>query len=166
MYKWILPLPAYASLLPSTQLFNSHSSAVHRMVFVLLLSASDAVRWYWQPAIFFGLYSASFIHCVRWLLFEDDGWKIRKKINWWLLSTTLLVFLLSMALFCAVVIKNNDFAIAYYRASNLASNTLSSVCVVKNKLDSVSHLQQSAIQWSILVVIDGVMVCPPGINMR
>ncbi|KIL64671.1 hypothetical protein M378DRAFT_570650 [Amanita muscaria Koide BX008] len=96
------------------------------------------------PAIFFGLYSASFIHCVRWLMFEDEGWRIRKKIHWWLVTATLLVFFLSTALFCGVAMTIFE--------SNASSIISPAVFLASNLLDS------SAIQWSILMVIDSVMI--------
>jgi hypothetical protein len=46
-------------------------------------------------AAFYGLYVASLIHCLRWLVFTDDGWKQRDRINKLMLITTILIFLLS-----------------------------------------------------------------------
>jgi hypothetical protein len=45
--------------------------------------------------LFYGLYLATLFHCVRWLIFTDDGWRLRKRINWTMLTITLVLFVLS-----------------------------------------------------------------------
>lgn len=92
-------------------------------------------------AILFGLYSASFIHCVRWLLFEDEGWRVRKKVSWFLVITTLLIFFLSMGLLCAGWMKRFG-----------ASGHLRPVIWSLDILDCIG------IQCSILIIIDGVLI--------
>ncbi|KAM6492105.1 hypothetical protein JOM56_011829 [Amanita muscaria] len=107
------------------------------------------IVWSVLPGIFLGLYSASLIHCIRWLLFEDEGWRIRKKINWWLVATTLLVFFLSTALFCAVAMSTFPTAalnaVSYFVFSFAYSNAM-------------SILGSSAVEWSVLILIDSVMI--------
>ncbi|KAF8175134.1 hypothetical protein BJ912DRAFT_931242 [Pholiota molesta] len=34
-------------------------------------------------------------HCLRWLVFADEGWKTRKRINWAMLSITIILWALS-----------------------------------------------------------------------
>ncbi|KIL66578.1 hypothetical protein M378DRAFT_369503 [Amanita muscaria Koide BX008] len=48
-------------------------------------------------AILYGLYLATFGHSVRWLLYDDDGWKLRRpeKINSLMLSLTMTIFIFS-----------------------------------------------------------------------
>ena len=48
-------------------------------------------------SVMFGSYVATLVHCLRWLLFDDEGWKMREKINWGMLIITILVFLFSTA---------------------------------------------------------------------
>ena len=48
-------------------------------------------------SIFYGLYSATFVHCIRWLVFVDDGWKFREKMNWFMILVTSLLFIFSTA---------------------------------------------------------------------
>ncbi|KAM6499094.1 hypothetical protein JOM56_004602 [Amanita muscaria] len=43
-------------------------------------------------AILYGLYLASLVHCLRWLIFNDQGWTPRRHINWFMLSTTIIIF--------------------------------------------------------------------------
>ncbi|KAF8959370.1 hypothetical protein BDZ97DRAFT_1922901 [Flammula alnicola] len=46
-------------------------------------------------ALFYGLYLATLFHCIRWLVFIDEGWRIRKKISWTMLIVTLTLWVLS-----------------------------------------------------------------------
>jgi hypothetical protein len=48
-------------------------------------------------ALLYGLYVATLAHCLRWLLFDDDGWSHRKDINWRMLIITVIIFLFSTA---------------------------------------------------------------------
>ncbi|KAF5316815.1 hypothetical protein D9619_006885 [Psilocybe cf. subviscida] len=48
-------------------------------------------------ALFYGLYPATLFHCMRWLLFTDDGWELRgrKSIPWTKFFLTLAIFSMS-----------------------------------------------------------------------
>jgi len=48
-------------------------------------------------AVLYGLYIATLAHCLRWVMYDDEGWKLRKVINWSLVGLTMLVFALSTA---------------------------------------------------------------------
>jgi len=48
-------------------------------------------------AILYGLYIATLAHCLRWIMYNDEGWQLRKTINWHLVSLTMLIFALSTA---------------------------------------------------------------------
>src|ERR1700759_2196011 len=48
-----------------------------------------------MQAALYGLYVATLIHCLRWLVYTDDGWKQRDGVNKFMLITTILIFLLS-----------------------------------------------------------------------
>lgn len=93
------------------------------------------------------IFRAVFRKLYTWLLFEDEGWRIRKKINWWLVTTTLLVFFLSVALIYGVV--------------NLVMIMIP-VSITISYLLVLNAFSSSVIQWSILILIDSVMVCPTG----
>jgi hypothetical protein len=43
-----------------------------------------------------GAYFASFLMCLRWLVFSDDGGTLRKGINWPLLSIAIILFTFSV----------------------------------------------------------------------
>lgn len=42
-----------------------------------------------------GVYLCTLAFGLRWLLFEDQGWRVRKNINWTLLAASLSLFILS-----------------------------------------------------------------------
>jgi len=44
--------------------------------------------------IFYGVYMTTLAHSLRWLLFEDEGWKAqpRRRVNWPMLAVTLILF--------------------------------------------------------------------------
>ncbi|KAF5316814.1 hypothetical protein D9619_006884 [Psilocybe cf. subviscida] len=48
-------------------------------------------------ALFYGLYLATFLHCMRWLLFTDEGWELRgrKSVQWPIFLITLAIFIMS-----------------------------------------------------------------------
>ncbi|KIL61455.1 hypothetical protein M378DRAFT_32881, partial [Amanita muscaria Koide BX008] len=83
-----------------------------------------------MAAILFGLYLASFAHCVRWLLFEDEGWKVRKKVNRVLATTTLLVFFLSTVSISTTAALETPFSGTHAPAYFSAVTILSSVCPI------------------------------------
>ncbi|KAF9443761.1 hypothetical protein P691DRAFT_763984 [Macrolepiota fuliginosa MF-IS2] len=43
-------------------------------------------------ALAFGLYFSTFLSCVRWFLFVDEGWKVRRNIRWPTVAMTVLIF--------------------------------------------------------------------------
>lgn len=47
-------------------------------------------------AILTGAYFASFLMCLRWLVFSDDGETLRKGINWPMLSIAIILFTFSV----------------------------------------------------------------------
>jgi hypothetical protein len=49
-------------------------------------------------AILYGLYLATFFHCLRWVLFDDEGLNIRERIGWGMLSIVVLFFVLMTAI--------------------------------------------------------------------
>ena len=44
-------------------------------------------------AIMYGLYVETSAHCLRWLLFDDKDWNVRKKINWTMLIIGIVLFI-------------------------------------------------------------------------
>ena len=59
-------------------------------------------------SIMYGLYAATLLHCLRWLVVEDGGWSFRpwSKINWRMLAPTMLVFAFSTASIAISVLMN------------------------------------------------------------
>ena len=54
-------------------------------------------------AILFGLYLATLVHYLRWLVFADEGWKSREKINKPMLIVAILLFALTFVAFAIMV---------------------------------------------------------------
>jgi hypothetical protein len=51
-------------------------------------------------AVLYGFYVATLIHCLRWLAYTNDGWKLRDRVdNKLILITTILIFSLSTVYF-------------------------------------------------------------------
>ena len=50
-------------------------------------------------ALVMGVYVASFLLCLRWLVLSDKGRTLRKGINWSLLIITIVLFALSATAF-------------------------------------------------------------------
>ncbi|KAM6499797.1 hypothetical protein JOM56_005305 [Amanita muscaria] len=46
-------------------------------------------------ALLYGIYLATLISCFRWLVFTDEGWKPRQKINMVMTFATIFIFLMS-----------------------------------------------------------------------
>lgn len=45
-------------------------------------------------ALSYGIYLLTLGHCLRWLLFADEGWTTRPKRNWSMITITILIFAL------------------------------------------------------------------------
>ena len=54
-------------------------------------------------AIMYGLYVGTSVHCLRWLLFDDKDWNIRKKINRTMLTITTVLFILMTVQVCVAL---------------------------------------------------------------
>ena len=64
-------------------------------------SMPDGYRPYLYGAfvqtLIYGIYITTLAHCLRWLLLDDEGWKSRRRINWFMLIISTLLFLLLTA---------------------------------------------------------------------
>lgn len=59
------------------------------------ISGADRIISLFIACIATGMYFVSFVHCLRWLVCTDRGWRIRKRFDWTTLSATLALFVLS-----------------------------------------------------------------------
>ncbi|KAF5352617.1 hypothetical protein D9756_006192 [Leucocoprinus leucothites] len=63
---------------------------------------ADTIPAYKEVAVVFtsaftgGVYITSVAFCYRWLLFADEGWKLRKRISWMIVAATSVIFLLNL----------------------------------------------------------------------
>ncbi|KIL61121.1 hypothetical protein M378DRAFT_866007 [Amanita muscaria Koide BX008] len=68
--------------------------------------------------LLYGIYLTSLGHCLRWLMFETEGWKLRPRIHWPTVTVTLFLFILStsnaaVVLWMALVATGGQGASAY-----------------------------------------------------
>ncbi|PPQ91765.1 hypothetical protein CVT25_000590 [Psilocybe cyanescens] len=61
----------------------------------MALPPGQQIQALFVSALFYGLYLTTLFHCLRWLIFTDDGWKVRKRISWTLLTVTIAIWALS-----------------------------------------------------------------------
>ena len=55
----------------------------------------NALMALFTAATFYGLYVVTLIHCIRWLVYTDDGWKQRNQFNRLMLLATIVIFVCS-----------------------------------------------------------------------
>lgn len=72
-----------SSLPPKDNRVTSPTMGIH-------LHQSVAVSF--TGALAFGLYFATLLACLRWLLFASEGWRIKPSIRWGTVVITLLIF--------------------------------------------------------------------------
>jgi hypothetical protein len=94
-------------------------------------------------AILSGLYTTSFFHCLRWLVFADEGWERRKKIQWPMLVIALFIYALALINF-AIMVK---WELSFLRGT-IAEFYLSSS---QGLLLRINHLSTALILDSVLV---------------
>lgn len=59
------------------------------------LPATKHVAYAFVSALVYGLYLSTVLHCLRWLIFADEGWKLRRRICWMTVTITILICVLS-----------------------------------------------------------------------
>ncbi|KAF8341128.1 hypothetical protein F5887DRAFT_976843, partial [Amanita rubescens] len=86
-------------------------------------------------ALLTGVYFASFLLCLRWLIFSDDGGTLRKPIHWPFFFITTILFAFSVASL--------------------------GLCLQKTLLLSqdVATTSTLSLEMLALVITDGVLVC-------
>lgn len=61
------------------------------------LSTEDHVTSVFVATLFFGIYLCTLFSCLRWLLFADEGWRLRKNIDWVIVIIAILLCCFSAA---------------------------------------------------------------------
>ena len=78
-------------------------------------------------AALYGVYVATLIHCLRWLVYTDEGWKQRGRVNRLMLITTILIFLCSTTnLFLAL--SSQSYIMGDPWDSNIVGLLVTQVC--------------------------------------
>lgn len=93
-------------------------------------------------AILYGLYIATFILCIQWLIFVDEGWQVRslQKIPWPTLTLVILLFI-----FSTVNLGTSSWIV-------LSENCGQGVII--HKLGMIKSVMESA----SLIITDGVLI--------
>jgi hypothetical protein len=86
-------------------------------------------------AICYGVYVMTLIHSLRWLLYEDDGWKVQPAFDWRTLSVTLLLFIFSTV--DLGVSLRITFALISGQSLNSKKLELTSVTYFKKRLENL-----------------------------
>ncbi|KAF8347388.1 hypothetical protein F5887DRAFT_1281090 [Amanita rubescens] len=107
-----------------------------------------------MQAIVTGAYFVSFLLCLRWLVFSDDGESLRKRISWPFLIITIILFAISMT----------GFAISL----QVGQPWVSEGCTV----DYPPVIVDALIETSTPMITDGVLIVahhhtsPPSIGIQ
>ncbi|KAM6503912.1 hypothetical protein JOM56_000855 [Amanita muscaria] len=108
----------------------------------MILQPSQAVAELFTQAIFYGLYIPTFFNCLRWLLFEDEVWKLRpyKQMTWLYIIIAILVF--------ALATTDIGIAVRLTRARLVGEQSIA---------ERLSYLSV-AIEGTTLIIIDAVLI--------
>ena len=79
-------------------------------------------------AALYGLYISTLVHCLRWLVYTDDGWKLRDRVNKLMLITAILIFFLSSVNLFILLPVQLDLLGAFGDTLNVAAVGVISVC--------------------------------------
>lgn len=58
---------------------------------------SQAVAMTFTDGILFGFYLITVAYANRWLIFADEGWKLRRNVHWFMVIITNLIFAMETA---------------------------------------------------------------------
>ena len=108
-------------------------------------------------SILYGLYSATFVHCIRWLTFNDDGWKLREKMNWFMILMTTLLFIFSTANLGATVPLM--FTILGPSTVDFLKLDVTNVCLICVVMFITLIFWQLGFEFTTYLITDGILVC-------
>jgi hypothetical protein len=97
-------------------------------------SAVQTLIEVFTQAVLYGLYVATLIHCLRWLVYTNDGWKLRDRVdNKPILITIVVIFLcLTVNLVLMLLIQLyflGDFGDRHSNILNVMALDVISVCI-------------------------------------
>ena len=90
----------------------------------MYLPSKTGLIFLFLQAVFYGLYIATLLHCLRWLIFTDGGWKPRDRVNKLMLTSSVLIFLLSTMNLGSVL------PVEFYILGNIASLSTAGLVIV------------------------------------
>ncbi|KIL60209.1 hypothetical protein M378DRAFT_951174 [Amanita muscaria Koide BX008] len=107
----------------------------------LLLVTESYVTSLLVQTSFYGLYMATFGVCLRWLLFADEGWRLRKPLDWPMLVATIVIFASYTILLGAdawlTMESIKGFALIPYYTYALGALTIAATAVIVLVTDAV-----------------------------
>ena len=63
-----------------------------------MISIAEAhVAALFVQAVLYGVFVSTLAHSFRWIFYNEEGWKLRDKINWAMVAISTLVFSFSTA---------------------------------------------------------------------
>ena len=107
-------------------------------------------------ALVTGVYFASFLLCLRWLIFSDDGGTLRKPIRRPFLIIAIVLLAFSVAAFGICVQRALFFSQGAYTDIPIYAVQVSNPRI---GLLTVAWTLQSFLELSGLIITDGVLVC-------
>ena len=113
-------------------------------------------------AILYGTYLPTFVYCLRWLVYDDNGWYMRERIHWPMLTASIAIFLLSTT-HLGLLFWSTFGPAAQLDVPQLYKLDAIGVCMYGTCVSFVvglKHLtlQQLAFESAIRLIIDGVLV--------
>ncbi|KAF8629822.1 hypothetical protein AX15_003267 [Amanita polypyramis BW_CC] len=87
----------------------------------------------------FGVYFVTFVLCLRWLLYTDEGWSLRRNIKWLEVTATVMIFVLSVA--------------------NIALSLESTLAICRGKTDTyLTGIITSIIEALTAIIIEVILI--------
>ncbi|PFH45771.1 hypothetical protein AMATHDRAFT_8691 [Amanita thiersii Skay4041] len=110
--------------------------------------------------IFGGLNTTTFLRCVRWLVFKDEGYALRNHINWPLLALTIFMYLLFITdLFLYMLLP-----LFYLRQNIYLYGAIATAVVCSSPLllsaTSFNATTQGPISLTVAIIADAILVRP------
>jgi hypothetical protein len=117
------------------------------------------LRGMFVQAMMYGVYLATFAHCLRWLIYQDEGWKLRPRggINWPMLTATIAIFFLS-TVDLSLELRETLAIIVGERLRFFKDNIASVRMPCHYNVISPLIIRQNALECAIILIADAILV--------
>ncbi|KAF9546658.1 hypothetical protein CPC08DRAFT_729866 [Agrocybe pediades] len=109
-----------------------------------------------------GIYLVSLVHCIRWLAYTDNGWKMRKKIDRTTLLVVLFMFVLSSVHTALADLERGrgDASDGRLPWSSVVMCTVTNIAVlIADSSRWVSGISHQVATWNIILTIKQIYRC-------